>query len=692
RLAHLRSDTVRQLAAQRLGRRVPRPQHHEAHDRFALHVVRHADDAGLGDRGVAHQHGLDFRGAQPLAGDLQRVVRAALDEPEAVVVHEGPVTVDPDVGPAGPVRLLVALRILPEAGRHAGPGLGDDELTYLSADGPAVVAEALRCHARDRTGERARLDRRDGEAAQNAAGDLGAAGVVDDRNLRLARVLEEPLVRLGVPGLAGRADDAQRGKIMRVHVLGTVRHERAHRGRRHAGDRHAMALEERPQAIGLRVVRHALEHHRRRAVKERGGERHGAHQPAEVRQPEQAILLAHVHAVAEVVRGLDQKAAVREHRALGLPRGARRIDDEARAIGLHGQRRRAIALVRDSLVPPAIAALRPRDVPAEAAVDEYGLHRGALRDGLIGDLLHLHDLPAPLEAVGGDERLGLAVRQARGHRAGAEAGEARRINRADLHDGQRRDGRLRRHRQEDADAVALAHAQRLERVGQPVHLGGQLRVRERAALAVVALPDDRGLGAAAGIHVAVHAVVGEVQAAAGKPRRPLDAPRVVQHARVRRGPAHAEVLDDGVPVPLEIGHRAALQLLQRRDAVPLHEARDAGLLQVLLARPPDDALRAHGALFYLRPGADARRASAPSARLRYRTVFVPSWMLARPTSAKPSAAWSASEAGFGGSTFTSQTTRSWPATRAQRTRSSYSSRASPRPRAPAATTTRSTYT
>src|SRR4029453_8181042 len=111
------------------------------------------------------------------------------------------------------------------------------------------------------------------------------------------------------------------------------------------------------------------------------------------------------------------------------------------------------------------------------------------------------------------------------------------------------------------------------------------------------LPDDGGLAPAAGIHVTVHAVVGEVQAATREPRGPLDAARGVEHARVSRAPAQAEILDNGVPVPLEVGDRAALQLFQCGDAVRLHEPRDARLLEMLLARPPDDAVRAHGALF-----------------------------------------------------------------------------------------------
>src|SRR5205809_4191776 len=181
RLAHLPGDALGELRAQRLRGRLVRPQHDEADDRLALHRVGHADHARLGNGGMAHEHRLDLRGTEALAGDLERVVRASLDEPEAVPVHERPVTVDPDVFPPGPVRLLVASRVLPETLGHSRPRRRHHELAHLTAYRRAILAEAVGRHPGDRPGERARFDRRDREAPEDAARDLGTAGVVDDR-------------------------------------------------------------------------------------------------------------------------------------------------------------------------------------------------------------------------------------------------------------------------------------------------------------------------------------------------------------------------------------------------------------------------------------------------------------------------------------------------------------------------------
>src|SRR5712691_1397143 len=199
RLTHLVGHALGQLGPQRLRRSASRLEDDEADDGLALDLVRHADDAGLGHGRVSDQDRLDLGGAQTLAGNLQRVVGAALEKPEAVVVDHGPVAVDPHTGPARPVRLLVARGIAPEALRHARPRLRHHQLTDLTAHRAAVVAEDVGGHPRDGPGERARLERRDREAAEDAAGDLCPTRVVDDGQARASDLLEEPAIGQPTP-------------------------------------------------------------------------------------------------------------------------------------------------------------------------------------------------------------------------------------------------------------------------------------------------------------------------------------------------------------------------------------------------------------------------------------------------------------------------------------------------------------
>ena len=73
---------------------------------LALHLVRHADRRGLGHRRVRDRRRLELGRADPLARDVERVVGAPVQEPEAVLVD----------------RRLVALRQTPGSGSRSRGG------------------------------------------------------------------------------------------------------------------------------------------------------------------------------------------------------------------------------------------------------------------------------------------------------------------------------------------------------------------------------------------------------------------------------------------------------------------------------------------------------------------------------------------------------------------------------------------
>jgi hypothetical protein len=88
------------------------------------------------------------------------------------------------------------------------------------------------------------------------------------------------------------------------------------------------------------------------------------------------------------------------------------------------------------------------------------LDRRRLANGLVDDLLHRHLAPAAQRPVGRDDHPGLGVLEALGDGRRGESGEDRHLHGADVGAGMRDDRDLRRHRQEERDAVARAHAQR----------------------------------------------------------------------------------------------------------------------------------------------------------------------------------------------------------------------------------------
>ena len=239
---------------------------------------------------VAVEDRLDLGRPEPLAGHLDRVVAAAVEEPVAVLVDRGPVAVDPDVRPSRPVGRQVALGIAPDPSRHRRPGLGADQLAdpLARSQRPAVRVIHVDGHPQRRADQRARLQRRDREGREQAGADLRPAGDVDDRQPAPADVLEQPSPGLGVPRLAGRGEDPQPAEVVRPHRLDAVLDQGADQGRRDAQDRDPVPLDHRPEPVGRGVVGHALGEDDRPPRGQAADQLPGAHDPAQVGDPEAA--------------------------------------------------------------------------------------------------------------------------------------------------------------------------------------------------------------------------------------------------------------------------------------------------------------------------------------------------------------------------------------------------------------------
>ncbi len=84
---------------------------------------------------MSDEHRLHLSRPEPLAGDLDRVVRTPQHVPEAILgVDVCPVAVQPHVFEAAPVSVEVALPVAPESAGHTRPRVADDKLTDLTAN------------------------------------------------------------------------------------------------------------------------------------------------------------------------------------------------------------------------------------------------------------------------------------------------------------------------------------------------------------------------------------------------------------------------------------------------------------------------------------------------------------------------------------------------------------------------------
>ncbi len=225
------------------------------------------------------------------------------------------------------------------------------------------------------------------------------------------------------------------------------------------------------------------------------------------------------------VRDLGEISAARVQDAFRLPRGAGGVQDEQRVLGLEAARLVLGIRRLERVVPPDVAALGPVDLVLAAAHHEHVLHGARVAvDGVGGQrrvdgaLESEHAALAPA-AVGGDDELRLRVVDAGAQALGAEPAEDDGVHGAEARDSEHGDDGLRDDRQVDRDAVALADAERFERVGGALHLGGEFSVGEAAGVARLALPVDGDPVPVAGGDVPVEAVLGDVQLAVAEPAR-----------------------------------------------------------------------------------------------------------------------------------------------------------------------------
>ncbi len=206
------------------------------------------------------------------------------------------------------------------------------------------------------------------------------------------------------------------------------------------------------------------------------------------------------------------------HDALGLARGARRVQDEKRLF--RGQRggRAVGAHALHRVVPPEIAPRAHRDRLAGAANDDAAFDGGSAFQGGIDIGLQRQFLAAPIATIGRDAQFGPAIVDPITQRIGRESAEDDGVRGPHPGARQHRHHRLRDHGHVDRDAIASHDALREENVREPTNLGMELAVRHPQRIAGLALPDHRRLVAARG-QVPVQAVDRHVQGAAVEPAR-----------------------------------------------------------------------------------------------------------------------------------------------------------------------------
>ena len=283
------------------------------------------------------------------------------------------------------------------------------------------------------------------------------------------------------------------------------------------------------QGRGVRVVRRPLVDDAGRAQRERAVHDVGVPgDPADVGHAPVGVLRVDVLVVLGRPGHVGQVAAGAVLGALGPSRGAAGVHQEQRRLGRHGHRRHDLAAVAGQhVVDEEVAALghrRLRGILARVAPPDQDLvHVLALLVRLGQRLVRLHlvvgqGAAAPV-AVHRDQHPAARVGDPGPAGVAAEAAEDLGVDDAETGAGQHGDRQFRDHRHVQGDPVAgLEPGEVAQQRGELVHPVVQLTVGEGERLLRLRFPheDQRGL-VRVPLQMAVHAVIGRVQPAAGKP-------------------------------------------------------------------------------------------------------------------------------------------------------------------------------
>ncbi|CEG10123.1 hypothetical protein BN961_03558 [Afipia felis] len=514
---------------------------------------------------MRHQRAFDFRRAHAMTGDVDDVIDAAGDPVITVGIAAAAVAGEVLALVGGEVGLLETFVVAVDGAHLARPRFGDAQVAAAFAlQHLAVGIDDLRHHAEERLGRRARLlcDGARQWRDHDAAG-FGLPPGIDHRAAGITDHAVVPFPGFRVDRLADRAEQPQRFARGLLHRLVTGLHQRADRRRRGVEDVDLVLVDDVPEPRIVRIVRHAFEHHRGRAVGERPVQNVAvAGDPADVGGAPVDVAVVIIEDVLVRHRHEDQITGGGVQHAFRLSGRTRSVEDEQRIFRVH---RLARAFAFDhggGLVVPDVALRIHVDLAAGALDDDHPVHLAVdLLDRGIDVGLHRDGASAAQTLVGGDDDARLAVAQAAGDGVGREAAEHHRMDRADARAGEDRIRRLRDHRQIDGDAVALLDVAQPQDVGHLADFVVQLAIGDVARFRrIVALPDDGGLVAAL-LQMPVDAVVGGVENTILEPfdRDLAEFERGVLHLGERLDPVHP--LGRLAPEPVRVLDRARVHVV-----------------------------------------------------------------------------------------------------------------------------------
>ncbi len=214
---------------------------------------------------------LDLGCAHAMTRHVQDIVDAAGDPVVTVLVAPRAVAREILAGELTEVGVEEALMIAVDRAHLSRPTVEHAEIAdgLALADVAFVIADR-RLDAEERQCRGAGLERsRTGQRCQQDAAGLGLPPGIDNRAAAVADHVVIPLPGFRIDRLTDRAEQAKALSRATLDRGIAVAHERTDCRRGRVENIDVVLVDDLPEAARVRVVRHALEHERRRAVRER---------------------------------------------------------------------------------------------------------------------------------------------------------------------------------------------------------------------------------------------------------------------------------------------------------------------------------------------------------------------------------------------------------------------------------------
>ena len=239
--------------------------------------MREADHGGFGDLGVRDQSAFNLGGADAVAGNIEHVIDATGDPVITIFVATTAITREVVAIIGREIGLDETIMIFEDRPHLAGPAIGQDEIAGRCAFENIAIGidqsgldtkEGPRCGA-GFEGSRPRQGR-----DQNAAG-FGLPPGIDNRAALFADHIVIPQPGFRINRLTNRAQNADRFATGLFDRAVAFAHQGAQRRRRSIENIDVVLVAHFPTARGIGIGRHALKHHRGRAIGERSIENIG---------------------------------------------------------------------------------------------------------------------------------------------------------------------------------------------------------------------------------------------------------------------------------------------------------------------------------------------------------------------------------------------------------------------------------